>query len=121
MNVMMELVMIFGIWFVSAVSLSSLLFFVFLVNPKYLSFSGFLVFYAVAFGFFWSVLLILWRYLIKRGRARDLGGAPRQAMFLALCAVTVLFLSQMKMLNWYTGAPFGALFIFTQYILIKRG
>ena len=113
--------MIFGIWFVLAVSLSSLLFFVFLVNPKYLSFSGFLVFYAVAFGFFWSALLLLWRYLIKREPMRGWSAPSRQVMFLALCAAIVLFLSQMKALNWYTVAPFGALFIFTQYILIKRG
>jgi len=118
---MMVRAMIFGIWFVSAVSLSSLLFFVFLVNPKYLSFSGFLVFYAVAFGFFWSALLLLWRYLIKREPMRGWSAPSRQAMFLALCAAIVLFLSQMKALNWYTVAPFGALFIFTQYILIKRG
>lgn len=116
----MARIAIFGIWFVFIVSISSLLFFILAVNPKYLNLSGFLLFYAGIFGFFWSVILLLWGYL-KRGRARDASGALRQAVFLSLCAATVLFLSQMRVLSWYTIVPFGALFIFTQYILIKRG
>lgn len=118
----MARVAIFGIWFILIISLSSLLFFVLLINPKYLSFSGFLVFYAALFGFFWSGFLALWHHLkSRRGRDNGLGGAPRQAVFLALCAVIILFLAQMKTLNWQTIVSFGALFAFTQYVLIKNG
>lgn len=116
----MSRVAIFGIWFVFIVSVSALLFFILAVNPKYLNLSGFLFFYAGIFGFFWSVILLLWGYL-KRGRARDAGGALRQAAFLSLCVAVILFFSQMRVLSWYTIVPFGALFLFTQYVLIRRG
>lgn len=118
----MARIAIFGVWFVLVVSFSSLLFFVFLVNPKYLSFTGFLVFYAAVFGFLWGAFLLLWNYLKKkRGRRGGLGDVSRQAVFLAMCAVIVLFFSQMNVLSLYVLAPFGALVAFTQYILIKRG
>ena len=117
---MMSRFVIISIWFVFIVSMSALLFFILAINPKYLNLSGFLLFYASVFGACWSVCFLLWRYALRRGKVRDFWAISRQAIFLSLCVVALLFLSQTRALSFYTIVPFAALFIFTQYVILKK-
>ena len=112
----------FFVFFMLLASLCSLVFFLLLTDPRYLSVSGFLAFYASAFGAVWSMIIVGWYFaFMRRGRggsSSTRAALARHASLAALCIVVALFLSQMRSLSWYTIVPLAALAAFAEYTML---
>jgi len=83
------------------VSVSFLSFFVFSVDPRYLNFSGFLVFYLALFCAAWSAgyMLVRWSMRNRRG---SVPGIARRTALVALCIAGGVLLGQLRWLSVYT-------------------
>src|SRR3989338_2220418 len=82
------------------VSTAFLSFFVFSVDPRYLNFSGFLVFYLALFIAAWSAAYILVRWSM-RNRRGNVAGLARRTALVALCVTGGVLLSQLRWLSVY--------------------
>lgn len=110
--------------FIGAVALfvavaSFLLLFVFTVDPRYLTFSGFFVFYLALFAALWSLGYVLLRFAARNRRKRPVGLARRSALvaFVIVCGV---LLSQTRLLSVYAAVAVIALGAAAEYYWYKR-
>ncbi|MBI1755462.1 hypothetical protein HY250_03135 [Candidatus Azambacteria bacterium] len=97
------------------------MFFLFLVDPAYLSFSGFLLFYLSVFAWVWSFFLLGGHFLLGGRKKRSLGGAfARRTALLALLVATSIFLSHTNLFSLYAFIALLALVIFAEYMFMRR-
>ena len=110
--------------FIGAIALfiavaSFLLLFVFTVDPRYLTFSGYFVFYLALFVALWSLGYAVARFAMRNRRRRPAGLARRSALLALIIAGGVL-LSQTRLLSIYSVLILIALGAGIEYYLYKR-
>ena len=83
------------------ISAGFLSFFVFFVDPRYLSFSGFIVFYLTLFVLLWSAEYATMRFITRKRRGR-VAGLSRKCALIAFCITGGALLSHVRWLSVYT-------------------
>lgn len=115
----MDRLAVIGVIALFVAVVSFLLLFVFTVDPRYLTFSGFFVFYLALFVALWSLGYALMRFAVRNRRRRPAGFARRSAL-LALVIVSGVLLSQMRLLSIYSVLILIVLGAGAEYYLYKK-
>jgi len=97
-----------GVLLLFLLSLCSLGFFLFFVDPEYLSFSGFALFYVSTFGWLFSIFFLAGYYARGKHSRVFRRALPRRAGLLALLATGTLFFEHLNILSLYV---FGTLLL----------
>jgi len=102
-------------------SLCSLAFFAWYVDPEYLNFSGFFLFYASLAAWAWSAFYLFGRMLFSTGRkGRHAQVLGRRTALLALLATTFVILSQLRWLSLPVIIGASAGFLAVEYYYVRR-
>lgn len=113
-------VVIAGTFFLFLLSLSCLGFFLFFVDPEFLSFSGFIFFYASAFGWLFSMFFLAGYFAGgKRSRA-FVGALPRRAALLALLAILSLLFEHLSIFSAYVFVALIVSLGCAEYYFLRR-
>jgi len=112
--------MLFVVLGIFLLSLGSLLFFLFRIDPEYLNFSGFLLFYALLFAFFWSIFCALGYVINRRKRVPFSRGLLRRSALLSLLVVGGIFLKQFDLFSRYTIGGLAVAVVFVEVVFLRR-
>ncbi len=97
----MDRLAVVGMLVLFLTSTGLLSFFVVSVDPRYLNFSGFSIFYLTLFCAMWSLGYAAMRYATRNRRGR-VAGLARKSALIALCITGGVLLSQARWLSVYT-------------------
>lgn len=118
---MVSRIIFLGVCVMGVAALCSLVFFLLFVNPEYLGFSGFLIFYFSLFVALWSLFFIAGGLFLRRYRGKRGHALARRSAFLAVIATGSVTLAQMNFFSGYTFfALFGAALALEYWITKKR-
>ncbi len=109
-----------GMLLLFLLSLSSLVFFLFFVDPAYLSMSGFLLFYASLCAWLWSVFFLLGHFAFGRATRTFVEMLSRRALLLALLATASVFFEHLNLFSLYLFVALVAVLAFAEYKLARR-
>lgn len=82
------------------ITISFLSFFVFITDPRFLTFSGFFVFYSTLFLSLWSFGYIISRFIVRK-RRRVPDGLVRRNIVISCIIISAIVLSQMRLMSVY--------------------
>lgn len=99
---MVSRIIFVGVCVVGMAALGSLVFFLLLVNPEYLGFSGFLLFYCSLFVALWSSFFIAGNRFFQRRRGKRGYALTRRSALAAFVATGSATLAQMNFFSGYT-------------------
>lgn len=102
-------------------SLCSLALFVWYVNPAYLDFSGFCLFYVILAVWLWTFFLIVGHVVFGRTqrRGRQGGALARRSALLAVIVASGVFFSQIN-ISLYVFAGLCAALVCVEFMLARR-
>ncbi|MEK7487888.1 MAG: hypothetical protein AAB598_01035 [Patescibacteria group bacterium] len=117
---MVSRILFVGVCMAGVVALGSLVFFLLLVNPEYLGFSGFLLFYFSLFVALWSLFFIAGNRFVRHHRGTWKYALVRRSALGAVVATGSVTLAQMNFFSGYALlALIGAVFA-AEYWLARR-
>ncbi len=117
---MVSRIIFVGVCMMGVAALGSLGFFLLLVNPEYLGFSGFLLFYLSLFLALWVLFFIIGNRFFQRRRGKRGYAIARRSALAALVTAGSVTLAQMNFFSGYALlALFGAAFAI-EYWLARR-
>lgn len=99
---MVSRIIFLGVCVMGVAALGSLGFFLLLVNPEYLGFSGFLLFYLSLFVALWSLFFILGERWLRQHRGKWRYALARRGALGAIVATGSVTLAQMDFFSGYT-------------------
>jgi len=109
-----------GAFFLFVLSLGLIGFFLFFIDPEFLSASGFLLFYAGIFGWIFSVFFLAGMFAGGRKSRSFVRAWPRRAALLALLAVLSLFFEHINIFSVYIFIALIAALVGTEFYLARR-
>lgn len=101
-------------------ALGSLGFFLLLVNPEYLGFSGFLLFYLSLFVALWSSFFILGERFLQHHRGKWRYALARRSALAAFVATGSVTLAQMNFFSGYSLVALAGAALVAEYWFARR-
>lgn len=117
---MVSRILFVGVCIAGVAALGSLGFFLLMINPEYLGFSGFLLFYLSLFVALWSLFFIIGERLLRQHRGRWRYALARRSALGAVVATGSVTLAQMNFFSGYTLLALCGAVLATEYWLARR-
>ncbi|MEK7493597.1 MAG: hypothetical protein AAB630_00410 [Patescibacteria group bacterium] len=117
---MVSRIIFLGVCVMGVAALGSLGFFLLMVNPEYLGFSGFLLFYLSLFAALWSSFFILGERFLQRHRGKRRYALARRSALAAVVATGSVTLAQMSFFSGYALLALFGVALAAEYWFARR-
>jgi len=117
---MVSRIIFLGVCVMGVAALGSLGFFIFLVNPEYLGFSGFLLFYLSLLAAVWSLFFILGERWLRQHRGKWRYALARRSVLGAVVVTGSVTFAQMGFFSGYALLALCGAALIAEYWFARR-